>query len=48
MLLLAGIPSWNPQPLSCGGAGTRCMGEARLDVHKLAENSPSLSSAHEL
>ena len=31
MLLLAGIPSWNPQPLSCGGAGTGCMGDAGVE-----------------
>ena len=31
VLLLAGIPSWNPQPLSCGGAGAGCMGEAGVE-----------------
>ena len=31
VLLLAGIPSWNLQPLSCGGAGTGCMGEAGVE-----------------
>lgn len=31
VLLLAEIPSWNPQPLSCGGAGTGGMDEAEVE-----------------